>query len=191
MVINNPRKNMICVKCKEDLAESMFYKDKHKPSGFKPRCKPCDKLSVDVDRRRKYETEYWSDPIRAKKRKQQIKKSMEKNKDHHKKIRSEYLKTENGINTQRKSRQVTRCKSKGVYVESVDPLELYKQQDGICYLCYEKFTFKEMEMDHVIPVSKGGKHELNNVKMCCGKCNKIKGSKILPEVTYQVVQTSK
>lgn len=178
---------MICVKCKKELPESMFYRDKTKRSGFKPRCKPCDKLSIDVNRRRKYESEYWNNPERKEKRKAQIKKSMLKNKEKHKKVRAEYLKTDKGINTQRKSNQANRCKSAGVYVEHIDPLKLFNDQNGICYICHEKFTFKEMEMDHVIPISKGGKHESSNVKMCCGKCNRKKGSKNLMEVTYQVV----
>jgi len=178
---------MICVKCKYDLPESMFYKDKSKRSGFKPRCKSCEKLSIDIERRRKYESEYWSDPSRKEKRKAQIKKSILKNKEKHKEIRSKYLKTDKGINTQRKSNQVNRCKGAGVYVEHVDPLSLFNDQDGICYMCFERFTFKEMEMDHVIPISKGGKHEVSNVKMCCGKCNRKKGAKNPMEVTYQVV----
>lgn len=161
----------------------MFYKDRSKPSGFKPRCKPCDKLSRDVEKRRKYEAEYWSDPIRKEKKKAQVKRSMLKNKEHHQTVRAEYLKTDDGINTQRKSGQVTRCKVAGVYIEHVDPLNLYNEQDGICYICHEKFTFKEMEMDHVIPVSKGGKHEASNVKMCCGKCNKKKGVNSLEEMS--------
>jgi len=178
---------MICKKCGNDFPESMFYKDKSKPSGFKPRCKPCDKLSIDVERRKKYETIYWSDPERKEKKKAQVKRSTLKNKDHNKQVRTEYLKTDEGINTQRKSGQVTRCKVAGVYIEHVDPLYLYNEQDGICYICHEKITFKAMEMDHVIPVSKGGKHEASNVKMCCGTCNRRKGSKTLGEMIYQMV----
>mgnify|MGYP005995427875 CR=1 FL=1 len=54
-------------------------------------------------------------------------------------------------------------------------------------MCLEQFDFKDMEMDHLIPVSKGGKHEASNIKMACGKCNKVKGAKLLQEVTYPLV----
>lgn len=178
---------MICKKCREDLPISMFYKDKSKPSGFKPRCKSCDKLSVNIERRRKYEAEYWSDPGRKEKKREQVRKSMLKNKDHNKEVRSKYLKTDAGLNTQRKSDQVVRCKKAGVYIEHVDPLTIYKDQDGVCYICNGKFTFKNMEMDHVIPISKGGKHEKSNIKLCCGTCNRKKGSKSLKELSYQMV----
>jgi hypothetical protein len=66
---------MKCKHCNKDKDISMFYKDKSKPSGFKPRCKLCDLLSVDVSRRKKYEAEYWSDPERKKKKKASVKKS--------------------------------------------------------------------------------------------------------------------
>lgn len=175
-----------CVKCELTFDESSFYRDKSKPSGRRPRCKSCEKLSVNKERRRAYEKEYWSNPERAEKRREQVKKSMLKNADAHKLKRKEYLKTESGINTQRKAGQVTRCKKAGAYIEHVDPLSLYHEQNGVCYMCLEQFDFKDMEMDHLIPLSKGGKHEVSNVKMCCGTCNRKKGAKLISGVDYQV-----
>ena len=176
-----------CKNCEKTFDESNFYNDKSKPSGKKPRCKACEKLTIDVKRRREYEKKYWSDPDRKEKRKAQIRRSMAKNMDAYKVKRKEYLKTDAGMNTQRKAGQVTRCKSAGAYIEHVDPLELYQEQNGVCYMCLEQFNFKDMEMDHLIPICKGGKHEVSNVKMCCGTCNKKKGAKMLQEVTYPVV----
>ncbi|AUR90574.1 Cas9-type HNH domain protein [Vibrio phage 1.162.O._10N.261.48.E3] len=173
-----------CIKCECTFDESNFYNDKSKPNGKKPRCKACDKLSRDPEKRRVYEKEYWSDPERREKKRQQVKNSIRKNKEKHKKTRSKYLKTQAGINTQRKAGQVTRCKSKGAYIEHVDPLELYTEQNGICYMCLEQFDFKDMQMDHLIPISKGGKHEVSNVKMCCAKCNQKKGAKLPEELSY-------
>lgn len=176
-----------CVKCEKTFDESNFYNDKTKPSGKKPRCKSCDKLSRNKEKRREYEKKYWSDPERKEKRKKQIKKSAIKNMEHHKRKRKEYLQTDNGLNSQRKAGQVTRCKKADSYIEHVDPLSLYRDQNGVCYMCLEQFDFKAMEMDHLIPISKGGKHEISNVKMCCKKCNLKKGAKLPEELSYQVV----
>lgn len=173
-----------CVKCEMVFDESNFYNDKSKPNGKKPRCKACDKLSIDIARRRKYEKEYWSSPERKKKKREQVKRSMEKHKDKYNVKRKEYLSTDAGINTQRKAGQVTRCKKAGAYIEHIDPLELYNMQNGVCYICLEKFSFKEMQMDHLIPISKGGKHESHNVKMCCAKCNQKKGARLPKELSY-------
>jgi 5-methylcytosine-specific restriction endonuclease McrA len=168
-----------CSKCDIEKPTSEFYKVNQNKDGLAGFCKSCWKGTVNRDKRNAYEKEYWARPENIDRRKEQVKKSISKNKDHHKIIRNEYLKTDQGINTQRKSGQVTRCKIAGVYVEHVDPLSMYNDQDGICYLCFDKFTFKDMEMDHVIPVSKGGKHEASNVKMSCCKCNRKKGTKII------------
>ena len=41
--------------------------------------------------------------------------------------------------------------------------------------------------DHYIPISKGGLHTTENIRVSCGYCNRSKGSK-MPEVYHQMVQ---
>ena len=47
----------------------------------------------------------------------------------------------------------------------------YEEQKGICPLCKEHFELSEMEGDHIIPWSKGGKTVLENGQMLCRKHN--------------------
>lgn len=47
----------------------------------------------------------------------------------------------------------------------------YKEQDGICKNCGNKFDFKDMEGDHIVPWSKGGKTVYENLQMLCKACN--------------------
>ena len=42
-------------------------------------------------------------------------------------------------------------------------------------------TMERLEMDHVIPLSKGGVHTASNIVPACRKCNARKGAKILNE----------
>jgi len=179
--------NMECIKCRKNLSLDNFYNDNSKSSGKKPRCKKCELLYIDKDRRRKYEAEYWSHPDRIEKKRKKQRDHMAANKDKYKEKRKEYLKTDKGIAMYRRQAQKRYAMEKAAYVENVDPLEVYQSQDGVCYLCNGKFTFKEMEMDHVHPIAKGGKHKRSNCKMACVKCNRSKGSKTLEELTYQVV----
>lgn len=37
------------------------------------------------------------------------------------------------------------------------------------------------ELDHVMPLSKGGTHSMDNVQLLCRKCNQRKGSR-MPEM---------
>ena len=54
---------------------------------------------------------------------------------------------------------------------------IYEQQGGVCPHCGKKFDYEEMEGDHIIPWSKGGKTELANLQMLCQACNRRKSSK--------------
>ncbi len=45
---------------------------------------------------------------------------------------------------------------------------------GICHFCHEKFPAKELTMDHLVPVSRGGKSNKGNIVVCCKECNNVK-----------------
>ncbi len=53
----------------------------------------------------------------------------------------------------------------------------YEQQGGICPLCKKRFEFSEMEGDHIIPWSKGGKTVMENLQMLCRLCNNAKSDR--------------
>ena len=38
-----------------------------------------------------------------------------------------------------------------------------------------------MSIDHVVPLSRGGKHEIENLLPACRSCNSSKGAKLLEE----------
>ena len=47
----------------------------------------------------------------------------------------------------------------------------FENQKGKCPKCEKKFKIEEMEGDHIIPWSKGGKTIQSNCQMLCKKCN--------------------
>ena len=53
----------------------------------------------------------------------------------------------------------------------------YEKQHGICAICKEKFDYDQMQGDHIVPWSKGGKTEIGNCQMLCQKCNLEKKAK--------------
>jgi 5-methylcytosine-specific restriction endonuclease McrA len=49
-----------------------------------------------------------------------------------------------------------------------------KIADGICYYCGGHFTAKELTMDHLIPLARGGTSSKGNLVACCKECNNKK-----------------
>ena len=56
---------------------------------------------------------------------------------------------------------------------------LYKRDKGRCHICGFPVSVKHASIDHVIPLSKLGKHTWSNVALSHVKCNKKKGAKLL------------
>jgi hypothetical protein len=55
--------------------------------------------------------------------------------------------------------------------------EAYERQKGICPVCGNHFEFEEMQGDHIIPWSEGGKTTTENCQMLCIKDNREKSNK--------------
>ena len=53
-------------------------------------------------------------------------------------------------------------------------MRAYQRQNGICSCCGQHFEFEEMQGDHIIPWSQGGKTEDSNLQMLCQRCNNDK-----------------
>jgi 5-methylcytosine-specific restriction endonuclease McrA len=63
---------------------------------------------------------------------------------------------------------------------------LYEASDGKCKYCGVDVRCRFMPscptgFDHVIPRSKGGRHTIENMVVCCGPCNLAKSDRILSD----------
>lgn len=65
-----------------------------------------------------------------------------------------------------------------------DPMDVFERDGWRCYICRQP-TPKELrgtygpsapELDHVVPLAKGGAHSLANVACACRRCNSLKGA---------------
>lgn len=59
--------------------------------------------------------------------------------------------------------------------------ELYGEQEGECNGCGTHFPFKIMEVDHILPRSRGGTNVKENLQVLCSHCNRSKGDKTMSE----------
>ena len=58
---------------------------------------------------------------------------------------------------------------------------LYGEQEGVCAGCGTHFPFRVMDVDHILPRSRGGTDHSDNLQMLCSGCNRSKGSKTMAE----------
>jgi len=62
-------------------------------------------------------------------------------------------------------------------------LRLFARDRHVCGYCGERFAESELTVEHIQPVSRGGRHEWTNVVTACRSCNTRKGSR-LPEEAH-------
>ena len=58
---------------------------------------------------------------------------------------------------------------------------LYGKQEGVCVGCDTHFPFRVMEVDHILPRSKGGTDHLDNLQLLCSGCNRSKGGRTMAQ----------
>jgi 5-methylcytosine-specific restriction endonuclease McrA len=54
---------------------------------------------------------------------------------------------------------------------------IFLRDEHTCQYCHKRFSEKRLTIDHVVPISKGGRHEWTNVVTACSACNNKKGDK--------------
>ena len=58
---------------------------------------------------------------------------------------------------------------------------LYGEQEGVCVGCATHFPFRVMDVDHILPRSKGGTDHADNLQLLCSGCNRSKGGRTMAE----------
>lgn len=98
------------------------------------------------------------------------------------------------LEQRRRSAKKYRARKRTTTVESVDPLLVFERAGWRCYLCGCD-TPRELrgtcdprapELEHIVPLARGGTHTYANVACACRGCNGLKGDSLamaLPTVT--------
>lgn len=84
-----------------------------------------------------------------------------------------------------------RTKDKRIYKNgepdlSINLTRLYLRDEGICQICGKHIDFDcdsnsnhYPSIDHIVPLSKGGLHQWDNVQLACRICNTYKSNKLI------------
>lgn len=70
----------------------------------------------------------------------------------------------------------------GVQFEAVDRIKVFTRDRWRCQLCLRRVTKDDAELDHIVPMSKGGPHTYANTQCACKQCNRAKGNKALGQL---------
>lgn len=78
--------------------------------------------------------------------------------------------------------------------DSVKARDVFERDGWRCYICgvavSEDVSLSaptRAEMDHVVPVARGGAHVMENLRCCCRRCNRVKGARRTPAETRELV----
>jgi len=65
---------------------------------------------------------------------------------------------------------------------------IFARDENRCQYCGKKSPTNELSIDHVVPLSRGGKTCWENVVCACTECNKRKGGRVLSETGMKLVR---
>lgn len=101
-----------------------------------------------------------------------------KNHELSKKKRREYQRE--NLHIFRESSHRRRARIRNQFISPVNEFEIYKRDGGICQICGKNVKRKEISIDHITPISKGGAHAPWNVQLAHLICNKRRGVDRIP-----------
>lgn len=64
---------------------------------------------------------------------------------------------------------------------------IYNRSEGRCGICGRFVPYGEFTVDHIVPLAKGGKNDLDNLQCACKSCNQLKGSMDYETFTQKAV----
>jgi 5-methylcytosine-specific restriction endonuclease McrA len=173
----------ICKKCRLEKPVSEFSKESRKRSGIRNECKSCyaayarewaRKNSDVVNARvRAYHQKNKDElnlkrAIRAQRNPAQTKQSRRRWAENNpEKMRASRIKA------LQKRRLLEKSSTYQIPVKAI-----MKLQKNACFYCGAK---ENIEIDHIVPISKGGRNSEGNLISACVACNRSKGAKFLME----------
>jgi 5-methylcytosine-specific restriction endonuclease McrA len=156
--------NKICSNCKESKARSEFRRNKGTSDGLHNQCKECRKAysASNSERLKKYKQDYY-----AKVGRKGIRTAVSRWSAANRDVRN--------IISRRRRALLREVETDNHTVEDLNAHIV--SLGGVCYYCGTEWT----QIDHVVPLARGGSDTLFNIVPACAECNQKKGSKTAEE----------
>jgi len=94
-----------------------------------------------------------------------------------------------------KTRKIARARVERIRnaprVEEIDRMAIIRRDNCTCYLCGKVLLLstryphpESIVLDHVIPLTRGGSHTADNLRVACSRCNNRKKQRLLSELSW-------
>lgn len=172
-----------CQKCGQETALSDFYADKRKSDGLQTECKPCvrerSRLHYQANRevgKAKRRAYYAANRDRQR---EVMREWYQQNKDRAHELSQRWR----AANPDRKrDMEMDRRARVGGYLdETVDRLVVLERGQGICGICEQPVDPNKFDVDHILAISNGGRHNYENCQPAHPACNQGKRNKLMHE----------
>jgi 5-methylcytosine-specific restriction endonuclease McrA len=185
-----------CKKCGETKPIGMFYTYKYVRDGTQAQCKQCQLAAQKIyqdskrdalieykrawrvknrDHHREYSRAwYYAHPEHCSERSRAWR---ENNRERKREANRAWNKAHPDVIRAKTQRRLAKLKDNGGVFTHEELTAMRIAQAGICAYCKRQHDPDALTIDHIIPISQGGRHEAANICLACGTCNSSKGDK--------------
>ncbi len=181
----------VCKVCNACKSMEQFTRDAGTKDGRRGKCKECDKAYYreNADRYKAHAKRYRvQDPVATKekdksqhskhkeKRNEQSARYRRENKERLKEYQRQWVSNNLEYFRYHNAKRRTLLTAAGDAYTKADVLNLLQKQKNCCAACKMKLAAK-FDVDHVVPLSKGGLNDKSNIQILCIHCNRSKNAK--------------
>ncbi len=172
-----------CKTCDETKPIAEFYRAAVNRDGFTNSCRKCQLTAAkkrladhpekkarraDLQRKRQQANRAKHSAVSLK----WVHENLDRVKEHRRRTRAKYPEK---MAADRAKRRARLAAAAGTY-DASDVAAIFALQKGKCAYCRKKLG-TAYDVDHIIPLSRGGTNERKNIQITCPKCNGSKGAK--------------
>ena len=78
-----------------------------------------------------------------------------------------------------KKKQKTEKKKRSRYISASTRVDVLRRDNYRCVFCGVSARKAELEVDHILPFSRGGSNKISNLQTLCKDCNRGKGNRFV------------
>jgi hypothetical protein len=156
-----------CTGCGETKPLTEYHVDRARKNGRCTRCKACHTARHKAR---------WADPEKRAELSEANSKWHRENAERNTERTAQWWANRGG--EYKAERKAAGCPVAGTTQYHAERLNVLERDDGLCGICGEDIDPLDYDLDHIIPTSKGGLHEMDNLQLAHRACNSRKAANL-------------